>query len=108
MGHVDAHHRGRGDLAGAIGSAAILLPSNLITCYILFVALVSAPDGPWDEAASAGTVQTVSLLAGALALAVTLLTLFVLATQWLRSRWWLAVPGLLLAGSVIRWLFPSA
>ncbi|KIZ14281.1 hypothetical protein SNA_34820 [Streptomyces natalensis ATCC 27448] len=94
--------------AGSLVSAALLLPSNLALGYLLFLAVAASPDGPWDEAESAATVQVVSLLSGALALAVALLTLFILATQWLRSRWWLAVPGLVLAGSVIRWLFPSA
>ncbi|MFI9047542.1 hypothetical protein [Streptomyces sp. NPDC053427] len=108
MSHPEKTRRGHGDLAGSIAGAAILLPSNLVTCYLLVLAVVASPDGPWDESGSAGTVQAVSLLSGALALAVTLLTLFVLATQWLRSRWWLAVPGLMLLGSVIRWLFPSA
>ncbi|MFG2135779.1 hypothetical protein [Streptomyces sp. NPDC048650] len=100
--------RGRGDLAGALTSAAILLAANLVTLCVLFAAVVAAPWGPWGEVESAETVQVVSLLSGALALAVTLLTLSVVATQWLRSRWWLAVPGCLLLGSVIRWLFPAA
>ncbi|WP_407548005.1 hypothetical protein QOM21_03345 [Streptomyces sp. Pv4-95] len=75
--------------------------------YVVFLASAVSPDGPWGVRDSADKVQILCLTAGVLASAVALLTVFVLATRWLRSRWWLAAPALMVLYAVVRWLLPS-
>ncbi|MFG2894058.1 hypothetical protein [Streptomyces sp. NPDC048248] len=99
--------RSGGEAIGAVISAAVLIAANAVALYVVYLALAISPDGPWDVRESADKVQILCLTAGALASAVALLTVFVLATRWLRGRWWLAAPTLMFLCAVVRWLLPS-
>ncbi|MFH8572525.1 hypothetical protein [Streptomyces sp. NPDC017993] len=99
--------RSGGEAVGAVISAAVLTAANTVVLYVVYLALAISPDGPWDVRESADDVRILSLTGGALASAVALLTVFLLATRWLRSRWWLAAPALMLLCAVVRWLLPS-
>lgn len=100
-------HRSRGEAVGAAASAAALVAANLVTFYVLYLAAAVSPDGPWDVRQTADHAQVLSAVAGALAMAVAALTAFTMAAHWLRSRWWLLAPAVMLLCSTARWLFPS-
>ncbi len=100
-------HRSRGEAVGAFISASVLVAANLVTLYVLYLAVAISPDGSWDVRQSADNVQLLSAVSGVLAVAVAILTAFILATRWLRSRWWLTAPAVMLLCSALRWLFPS-
>lgn len=101
------HHRSRGEAVGAAVSAVALVVAILAPLYVLFLAVPVSPDASWDVRQSADNAQLLSAVAGALAMAVAALTAFTMAAHWLRSRWRLLAPAVMLLCSTTRWLCPS-
>ncbi|MET9295407.1 hypothetical protein [Streptomyces sp. NPDC003077] len=97
----------KGELIGTALSILLITVLNLFPIYMVFLAFAVTPDGPWDVAEAAARVRMLAAVGGALAVVAGVLTAVVLATRWLRSRWWLATPVVLLACAVGRWLVPN-
>lgn len=90
-----------GLLRGPWGVTLIL--ANLFSVYVAYGALVTQPQGAWDESTLTG-IEFASALLIALAVITSLLALVPVVRHTL-SRWWLAPSLTFLAVGVARWAY---
>lgn len=90
-----------GLLRGPWGAALIL--ANLLSVYVAYGALVTQPQGSWDESTLTG-IEFASALLITLGVITFLLALVPVRRQTL-SRGWLAPPLIFLVVGVARWAY---
>jgi hypothetical protein len=81
----------------------ILVLANLPSAYVAYGALVTQPQGAWDESTLAG-IEFASALLIALSVVTFLLALLPVRRRTL-SRWWLAPSLLFLVVGAARWAY---
>ncbi|MFJ9188182.1 MULTISPECIES: hypothetical protein [Streptomyces] len=80
-----------------------LILTNLLSAYVAYGALVTQPQGAWDESTLTG-IEFASALLITLSILTSLLAL-VPVVRHTRSRWWLAPSLTFLALGVARWVY---
>ncbi|MFE1312139.1 hypothetical protein [Streptomyces sp. NPDC058755] len=81
----------------------ILVLANLLSAYVAYAALVTQPQGAWDESTLTG-IEVASALLIALSVVTFLLALLPVRRQTL-GRWWLAPSLLFLVVGAARWAY---
>ncbi|MEU6482559.1 hypothetical protein [Streptomyces sp. NPDC046887] len=89
------------ELRGPWGVPLLLL--NLLSAWLTYAALVTEPQGPWDESALTAIEATcfLTVVAGT----VTLLLSSVAVLRRSLTRWWLAPPTASLFLGIVRWVY---
>ncbi|MFF8974687.1 hypothetical protein [Streptomyces sp. NPDC014995] len=81
----------------------VLILANLLNAYVAYAALVTQPQGAWDEQTLTG-IEFASALLITLGVITFLLTLLPVRRRTL-SRWWLAPALVFLAVGAARWTY---
>ncbi|MEV3992428.1 hypothetical protein AB0J57_26315 [Streptomyces sp. NPDC049837] len=81
----------------------ILILANLLSAYVAYAALVTQPQGAWDEHTLTG-IEFASALLVVLGVITSLLALFPVRRRTL-SRWWLAPSLIFLVVGAARWAY---
>jgi hypothetical protein len=81
----------------------VLLLANLLNAYFAYAALVTQPQGTWDEQTLTGIEFTSALLI--LLSALTLLLSVLPVRRHALGRWWLAPPVVFLILGAARWTY---
>lgn len=81
----------------------VLILANLLNAYVAYAALVTRPQGAWDEQTLTG-IEFASALLITLGVITFLLTLLPVRRRTL-SRWWLAPALVFLAVGAARWTY---
>ena len=85
---------------GSVVCGLVLILGYLVTGYVIFLAYMADPAGPWDTESVAHS-QFASGLALALSIGTALLTWVFVKAEWLH-RWWYGAPAVLAAAALLR------
>jgi hypothetical protein len=85
---------------GTVVCAVILALGTLVTGYLVLIAYVVEPDGPWDKQAVTNSGFSAGFGLAFSGVTALLTWLFVKAT-WLR-KWWYAIPAALAIAALLR------
>ncbi|MFG2295580.1 hypothetical protein [Streptomyces sp. NPDC048603] len=97
---------GRAGRFGTAVCAVLLALAHLLTGYVILIAYLVEPDGPWDsQAVTNSGFASGTALAGAAVTA--LLSWVFVKAEWLRA-WWYALPAALALLALLRLTLLSA